>query len=279
MAGDNKTYRQQLIAEGLRARRLTMRKYNRVKNDLGINDLGRHTPRIPEIDTLKRYTTRQLEVYIEKSQRFRSPSNQYVRLGRSGVTTRQKWERFDQRQQKIAEIEAQRFAKYKDASLPTVGQTVGERYEFLQPPRQRQYQGPRTGYGTPRTPDQIPSEEAMNALSKNITEWQTGRARRKLRDDFLKSVQGVSPVFDQMGDDELVAEIESLQPHQLEVLLNIRDFANNFFDMYETVKVRDAETPKADADKVERQSVRLAQDRATIMGLIQDVKNIPGYGG
>ena len=279
MAGDAASYRKQLIDEGLRARRLTMRKYNRVKNDLGINDLGRHTPRMPDIDTIKRYTTRQLEVYIEKSQRFRSPSNQYVRLGRSGVTTRKQWERFNQRQQQIAEREAKRFAQYKDAPLPTVGQTVGERHEFLQPPRQRQYQGPRTGYGDPRTPDQIPNEDAMNALSKNITEWQTGRARRKLRDDFLKSVQGVSPVFDQMGDDTLVAEIESLQPHQLEVLLNIRDFANNFFDMYETVKVKDAETPKADADKIERQSVRLAQDRATIMGLIQDVKNIPGYGG
>lgn len=273
------TQRENLLAQARRARQLEMKKASRIRREQGIEDLGKYAPRAPDLKRLKGYTNRQLEVYIAKSEEFRSRSNQFVKLGKHGVTTREKWSRFDQLQQAQNQREVEQFEKIKDIYIPSLGQTIGDRHHMMKAPFQRQMEGTPTGYGDPLTPEQIVSEDAMKRFERRAKGWASGELDRKYRNDFLASVQGTEDIFDVFTDGDVVEAIKDLSPGELSTLLNIRDFAHNYFHAYETYKQMDENTPHADAVKLERQNTMATTAKNRVLGLINDVKNIPGLGG
>lgn len=273
------TQREELLHQAHRARRLELRKAAKNRKALGLDTLGEYEPRAPSDERIKGYTNRQLESYIAQSEQYRSRSNQFVKLGRDGVTTRARYEEFQWRQQRVVDQEQRRNERFADYPLDTVGQTIGDRNRAMATRFQRQFDGVPMGYGAPRSADQITSERSMLNLQQRANQWYHGSMRRKKRNQFLQSIENSTDTFDVYSDDDVQQAIFDLKPQQLDLLLNIRDFAHNYFDAYETYKKMDAQTKHTDATKLEQQKKRASRAKNRVLGLINDVKKIPGLGG
>lgn len=268
------------------ARRLVMRKVKRVQNTLGVTPpegnshyLGKHTPRIPSLRNIDRYTEKQLDSYLKEAASFRQRNVQFEALGRpeaNMIVTRERWKQFDRVQQQRRKQAKTAFESIEDIMIDHLGQTIGERAEMLRAPRRRQMENNTGNLAEPKTSQQITSEKAMDELERKMRRYNEGGEHSVTRQQAMKSLEAMDQVYTAAGDPGLVSQIKELTDDQFYALWNVRDFANAAASYYQILKQLDNDTMSADKIGMWEDAAR--QDREDMQGLIDSVKKIQGTG-
>ena len=274
--------RQQELAplrrEAKHALSLLRRKVNRVKNDLEVTSLGRHEPRVPDAATIDRYTEKQLQSFIAQSEAFRSRRTQFEKLGSGELITRQQWQEFARVQRKRDRQRKQAFDSIKDIYIPELGRTIGERQRETRAPWQDEMYPTHGGMKTTYKPHQIAHSDALDTLQQQMDAYNTGDEYANTRAQAMKSLGKTDSTFSAAGDPVLMQQIESLTDEQFFILWSIRDFTDNMFRYYRSTKDYTLTDNDLDADKQDVIEQVRRQDRDTLQGLIDRVKEIPGTG-
>lgn len=267
-----------LRKEAKHALSLLRRKVNRIKNDLEVSSLGKYQPRVPDAATIDRYTEKQLRSFIAESEAFRSRRTQFEKLQSGELITRQRWQEFNRVQRKRQRQEHQAFDSIADIYIDAIGTTIGQRQRQTRPPWQDElyptYGGAKNNY----TPDQIAHSDALDTIQDQLEGLNDGDTHARIRDQAMKSLGKTDATFSAAGDASLMQQIEQLSDEQFFILWSIRDFTDNMFRYYRSTKDYTLTDNELDADKQDVIEHTRRQDRDTLQGLIDSVKQIPGTG-
>jgi len=268
-----------LRQQARKARQLAMRKENRIKRDLGVNNLGKYEPRIPSLDNIDRYTEKQLRSFIDRSEQFRQRTVQFERLGspdRPEIITRQRWQQFDRQQRQRRQQAQAAFADIEDVLIPSKGQTIGQRRRDLTPERAGQLSDNVGTMAKPKRPEQITSLDSLEVMEQKIREYNERGEHQLVRQKAMHVLDQMDPYFSAFGAEDIMEQVRNLTDDQFFALWNISDFANNAASIYENMKQLDDELMSADKATMVRMTVE--QDASEIRGLIEGVKKIQGTG-
>ena len=211
------------------------KKISRIKTSQGAIISGTDFDIRTNRKNIKRLNRKQLEVALDRTNKFLSRKTQYVGLADKSPVTRTDWVTFQKNREKQNEVANAVYNKVKALKHPTQDTTIGQAREQRIPTSHPSAGNPSVNidFGAPKLePKGVVSREAFEKLSKD--------AKRKSSPEFMdKAIKGARENFDLIssgGHVHMNDRIKKLSNEKFMALWNIKEFVDAQSLIYQTMK-------------------------------------------
>ena len=225
-------YREQLLAQATNLQRGATRKISRLKTKVDVVVAGteydvRKAPR-----TIKRLTTRQLEVHISRLQQFNSRATQFVPDAHRRPIPAAEFKEYKTAEKMAVKNAQDVFNSVKDIVTSSGTETIGQRRDKMRSDRKLAGNPTVNDPYSPRVRDSknIANRKALKKLTKD----EKRRAEKGWADKELnRQIGEFGKIMGQIGDPKMEDAVRSLTPGQFRVLWNDSNFPTALTQKYE----------------------------------------------
>jgi len=225
-------YREQLIAQATNLQRGATRKISRLKTKVDVVVAGteydvRKPPR-----TIKRLTTRQLEVHISRLQQFNSRSTQFVPDAHRRPIPAAEFKEYKTAEKMAVKNAQDVYNSIKDIMGSSGTETLGQRREKMRSDRKLAGNPTVQDPYSPRVRD--PKNIANRQALKKLTKDEKRRSERGWEDRELnRQIGEFGQMISRIADPDMESAVRALTPGQFRVLWNDTNFPTALGQKYE----------------------------------------------